>query len=235
MKLNTFFWSSSPSAMTLTVRRIACLLCHRTFENIHKTARAPCWQRVSWLTFSAGGRVCGINPRDRLRHLRSRRAGHQARDLRRYQFPARRRLRQEDQICRADYSGEGTALALLLRDPAVGPLSGSALHQGAVLRHGRRRPCQGHAEAGADPRGHLDADRRADAVSGAAAAASGHHPEPHEQPSLGRPVGSLVLPHPLSGQPRKPILADLCAARWPSLHRFARWPFGGIGWRLRSE
>src|SRR5690349_12065371 len=45
------------------VRRIACLLCHRTFENIQETARAPCWQRVNWLTFSAGGAAVRYQPR----------------------------------------------------------------------------------------------------------------------------------------------------------------------------
>ena len=44
------------------VRRIACLLCHRTFENIQKTARAPCWLRVNWLTFSAGGAALRYQP-----------------------------------------------------------------------------------------------------------------------------------------------------------------------------
>ena len=124
-----------------------------------------------------------------------------------------------------------------LRDPAVGPLSRSALHQGAVLRHGRRRPRQGHAEAGADPGGDTDADRRADAASGGAAAASVVvGPDRASRTTFARQTERLALRlDPLSGQPRKPILADLCAARWPSLSSFCARSMRRDRWRLRSD
>ena len=99
----------------------------------------------------------------------------------------------------SSHSREGAALALLLRHPAFWPLSGPALHQGALLRHGRRRHRPQQSEAGADSG--ADAQYRRAAGRGPDAHRGGAAQPPPPPP---RRSSSRRCPRPASMHPLTP-------------------------------
>jgi len=149
---------------------------------------------------------------------------------------------------------KGQRLALLLWNPALRPLSGSALHQGALLQRGHRRHRPLRAEARARPSDrHAASDGRARACAPPASpsapaapagdssdrAAYDHLPKLHpplrpmrrkcrHQPHHGAPIGVWHRqPRPLSAPRRPPILPVPSGDPFIALHRLCASSFSG--------